>query len=106
MKGFGLFVISVLLFLPVILSQANSARNCAEYSIVLHDRQAKFAKLAALRSAIIRSFQKTDKQNTASWQMAVQTSLAEEYGVVIAINGSKVTIISDELKSASEFYLR
>lgn len=106
MKGFGFFVISIILLSAVLAEQAQSHRAAREMFSEQDSKAAKFSRLAALRNAIQKSYQKTDKFHLDSWKISVQTTLAREYGATVLINGSKVTIISDELRARGEFYLR
>lgn len=106
MKGSGLFVLSVLLLAAVLITYFESVRRAQQEFGDVYTIDAKYARLATLRNVIQRSYEKTDRYHLDAWKLAVQTTLADEYGVSISINSSKVTVSSDELRVRSEFYVR
>ena len=105
MKGSGLFILSILLLAAVFSAHQQSlAAVKAEFSGA-YAAEAKFAKLSILRNVIQRSYEKTDRYHLDGWRFAVQTTLAEEYGASVAINGTEVEISSNELGTRSGFHV-
>ena len=106
MKGSGAFILSVVLISVVLISYLESLREAQRAVSSICGKEAQYAKLSILRNAIQRSYEKTDHLHLAAWRIAVQTALAEEYGVTILIDNNNVTIISSEPTATSTFCIR
>lgn len=106
MKGSGLFIVSILLLASILILHSQSMRRTQQEFTELQITEAKYARLALLRNVIQKSYAKTDRLHLEAWKIAVQTSLAEEYGVDVLLNESKVTITDDSLRVKSDFYVR
>jgi len=106
MKGFGFFVVSILMLSALLAEQMQSGRSVHGEFSAHEANEIRFSRLATLRNAIAKSYQKTDKRRLAAWKTVVESSLARKYGATVAVNGSKVTIASDEARARAEFHLR
>lgn len=104
-KGFGGFVIAALLLSAAILAHITSSRKADDgFAAVVADEHA-LGRLAVLKNAIRKSYEKLDGEDLGAWKLEVQ-ELSREYGMDVLISGNKVTIADNEHAIRSEFWLK
>jgi hypothetical protein len=105
MKGFGFFVGAVLLLSCAIAIQAHALEEQNERISGLHQIEAAFIRLGTLKKAIRKTNPGAEAENFGAWRTAVQTTLAEEYGVAVFVNSTHAAIIASEPQVLLEFPL-
>ena len=106
MKGFGLFVLSVLFLAALLFSHSGAVQRTGGSLSYAYASEARFAKMGTLASVIQLSYEKTDRVHIDGWKTAVQYPLAEEYGASVLVNETSASVACDDLRARAEFLLK